>query len=468
MRDVNSEKSKLSVWTALSLVIGCVIGSGVFVKPGKVLLATGNSSTALLAWVLGGLLTLAGGLTIAEIAFRIPKTGGVYVYMEELFGKELGFICGWVQAIIYGPALMSALSLYFGSLFTQFFKMDPMMSKGVAFIALFLLSSISAWSTEKSALISNVTTVIKLVPIAMIGVWGILKGHEPIFHSEISASLLTAGKAGLGAAILATLWAYDGWIQVANISGEIKNPSKNLPRAIVGGLSAVMIVYVIINMALFHVLPKDQIASLNEKAAPLASEILFGSIGGKLVGLGILISIFGCLNGNILTMTRVPYAMAARNSFPMASLFSQIHPKTSTPLFSILLKVICAVVMMLFLNPDRITDIAIFSMYIFYGVLFLGIFKVRKLFGTPKAGEYKVPLYPVIPVAAFLGCIFICGSMAINAPVDAIVSIGIALLGLPVFYLKKQQDEKALKNAMENPVYREYESKPIRKLHVIK
>ncbi|RYZ70658.1 MAG: amino acid permease, partial [Proteobacteria bacterium] len=261
------KKNQLSLFTALSIVIGCVIGSGVFVKPGKVLLATGESSTAILAWVLGGVLTLAGGLTVAEIASRIPKTGGLYVFMEEIYGKRWGFVSGWVQALIYGPGLMSALALYFGSLFVNFFGMDPAQAKGVSFISLFLLAGISAWGTRYSAWIQNISTVIKLLPIALIGVAGLFMGHEPIFNQTLTDPNMQA--VGLGSAILATLWAYDGWMQVANVAGDIENPAKNLPRAIVGGLTAVMIVYVLVNISLFHVLPKDQIALLNEKSAGL-------------------------------------------------------------------------------------------------------------------------------------------------------------------------------------------------------
>ncbi len=442
------KKNQLSLFTALSIVVGCVIGSGVFVKPGKVLLATGESSTAILAWVLGGLLTLAGGLTVAEIASRIPKTGGLYVFMEEIYGKRWGFVSGWVQALIYGPGLMSALALYFGSLFTNFFGMDPTQAKGVAFIALFLLAGVSAWGTSYSAWIQNISTVIKLIPIALIGVAGLFMGHEPIFNQTLTDPSLKA--VGLGSAILATLWAYDGWMQVANVAGDIKNPAKNLPRAIVGGLAAVMLVYVCVNMSLFHVLPKDQIALLNEKSAGAASEILFGSLGGKLISAGILISIFGCLNGNILTMTRVPYAMATREAFPFSAIFSRLHPKYGTPFESIVFKTICASIMMIFLNPDRITDIAMFSMYLFYAFLFIGIFKIRRIYGKPATGSYAIPLYPVIPVVAFAGCLYICYSMVAGAPIDAIVSMGIAALGIPVYSWMEKKKMLALADAIAN------------------
>lgn len=437
------KKYQIGIWSAVSIVIGCVVGSGVFVKPGRVLLAAGDSNHALLAWLLGGLITLAGGLTIAEVASRIPKSGGIYAYVEELYGKTWGFVCGWVQVVIYGPALMSALSLYFASLFCEFFSLGDNTVKSVAFFVLFMLSVVSAVGTHWGALISNMTTVIKLIPIAVLGVCGLLMGSEPIFgqtFSSVGPDGQAVVAAGMGAAILATLWAYDGWILVANLAGEIKDPAKNLPRTIIFGLSGVIVAYLLVNAALFHVLPASQIAVLNERAAGSATEILFGSVGGKLLSFGILISIFGCLNGSILTMTRVPYAMAMQQNFPFHNHFARLHPRFTTPVNSILLKVVIACVMILFLNPDRITDIAMFSVYLFYAMVFIAIFKVRKIFGVPEKGNYKVPLYPAVPLFAFAGVAFVCGSMLFSAPLDAAASLGVAAAGFPVyFYLNRKR-----------------------------
>ena len=431
---------KLKIWTAISVVIGCVIGSGVFVKPGRVLVATGDSNLALLAWLLGGIISIAGGLTVAEIASRIPKTGGVYVYMEEIYGKIWGFLCGWVQAIIYGPALMSALALYFGSLMVQFAGLSESATKPIALITLFGLATITAVSTSWSAIIQNSTTFIKLIPILLLGVVGLWMGDSPIFNIEL------AGKAtatGMGAAILSTLWAYDGWIGVTNIAEEIENPVKNLPRAIVFGLLSTTIVYMMVNMSLFHVVPLEKIAVLNEKTAAVAAETLFGTWGGKALSLGILISIFGCLNGNILALTRVPYAMALRKAFPSPQIFSLLHPRFKTPVNSIALKTSIAAIMCLLLNPDRITDIALFSMYIFIGAVFIGLIILRKRIGAPSKGSYRVPLYPIVPLIAGFGCIYISYSMLTQAPMDAIVSLGVMFTGVPVFYwLKKQHPEQ--------------------------
>lgn len=423
---------KLKIWSAISLVIGCVIGSGVFVKPGRVLVAAGDSNSAIFAWLLGGLISLAGGLTVAEIASRVPRSGGVYAYAEELYGKEVGFITGWVQTLIYGPGLMSALSLYFASLLTQFFQIGDTTLKPIALITLFLLSSISAFGTHYSAWIQNATTLIKLLPIFAIGLVGIFLGNESFFGMTVSAPTQSTGMA---AAVLSTLWAYDGWMQVSNIAGEIENPARNLPKAIVIGLITVVIVYVMVNLALFHTVNINQIAVLNEKAAALAASTLFGPLGGSLLSLGILISIFGCLNGNVLTMTRIPYAVAQNGSFPFRQKFATLHPKFGTPVNSIVLKVFCSTVMILLLNPDRITDLAIFSMYLIYGMCFLGVFKIRKRYGTPEKGNYRIPLYPLVPVIAVGGCAFICYGMIQQNPLDALVSVLIALTGWPIYKL---------------------------------
>lgn len=433
---MTSSASKLKLISAISIVIGCVIGSGVFVKPGRVLVAAGGSNQALLAWLLGGLISLAGGLTIAEIASRIPKNGGVYVYLEELYGKQVAFVCGWVQTLIYGPGLMSALSLYFASLYSQFFQIDPTHMKPIALIALFILSGVTSFGTHYSAWIQNATTLVKLLPIFAIGIFGLLFGNETIFGTTLGDTSQTVG---MGAAVLSTLWAYDGWMQVSNIAGEIQNPAKNLPKAIIIGLSTVIFVYLLVNLAMFHTVDNNQIAILNEKAAAVAADTLFGTVGGQLLSFGILISIFGCLNGNILTMTRLPFAIASTGIFPFREKFASVHPKYNTPIHSIVLKVVCATIMILLMNPDRITDLAIFSMYIFYGMCFMGIFKIRKKYGVPAAGAYKIPLYPVVPLMAVAGCGFICFGMIKQSPLDAMVSIGIALLGWPVFiYLNRK------------------------------
>lgn len=429
---------ELGLIAAASIVTGCVIGSGVFVKPGKVLAATGSSKLALLAWVIGAIMAMTGGLTIAEVSTRIPKTGGIYVYIEEIYGRTLGFLCGWVLTLVYGPALMSALALYFGSLFVSFFKISTKAQIPVAILATLFLSGLSIYKTSYASVLQNISTVAKLIPIFVIAIAGIVMGHEPV----MSMSSSTTAVAGMGAAVLATLWAYDGWIQVGSMAGEMKNPSRDLPRAIILGLLLVAVAYLMVNISIFRVLPAQQVALLNDKAAVAVSEKLFGSFGATLIHLGILISIFGCLNGNTMTTTRVPFAMGERGDLPFSSWVGQAHPKFQTPANAIILQTTVALIMILSGNPDLITDIGISAVYVFYIFAFVGIVKLRRNKIGEELTSYRVPLYPIVPLVAALGGVYIIWSTIVNQPIYALAALLVTLAGLPVHYVLERRRKR--------------------------
>jgi APA family basic amino acid/polyamine antiporter len=417
--------------TAASIVTGCVIGSGVFVKPGRVLAATGNSSLALWAWVIGAIITIAGGLTIAEVSTRIPKTGGIYIYIEEIYGRTIGFLCGWVLTLVYGPAVMSALALYFGSLLANFLHLTgPKVQLTIAVTTTVFLSSLSIFGTRYAGALQAVSTVAKLIPIFVIAIAGILLGREPV--TGVASGLPVA--AGMGAAVLATLWAYDGWVNVGTMAGEMKNPSRDLPLAIILGLSMVAVAYLLVNIAIFHIVPAAQVASLNDRAAVVASERIFGGFGATLIQVGILISIFGCLNGNILATTRVPYAMGVRGDLPLSSWVGKAHPTFGTPYHAIMLQTTVALLMVMTGNPDLITDIGISAVYVFYVLAFAGIVKLRRDKVGENLAKYRTPLYPIVPGVAVVGGLYIIGSTVMNQPRFALYAFLLTLAGLPVFY----------------------------------
>lgn len=426
-----SLSKEVGLITAASIVTGCVIGSGVFVKPGRVLAATGNSSLALWAWVIGAIITIAGGLTIAEVATRIPKTGGIYVYIEEIYGKTAGFLCGWVLTLVYGPAVMSALALYFGSLLSNFLHLTgPKAQISIAVTTTIFLSSLSIFGTRYAGALQALSTFAKLIPIFVIAIAGIFLGDQQI--TNVSSGLPNA--AGMGAAVLATLWAYDGWVQVGTMAGEMKNPSRDLPLAIILGLTMVAIAYLLVNISIFHTLPAADVALLNDRAAVVASQKIFGSFGATLIQVGILISIFGCLNGNILATTRVPYAMGVRGDLPFSSWVGKTHPSLGTPYNAIMLQTSVALLMVFSGNPDLITDIGISAVYVFYVLSFAGIVKLRK----DKVGEdlarYRTPLYPLVPLVAVVGGLYIIGSTALNQPRYALYALLVTLAGLPIYF----------------------------------
>ncbi|HJV46772.1 MAG TPA: amino acid permease [Bacillota bacterium] len=420
-------RKEIGFAVAMSLVIGTVIGSGIFMKPGKVIASAGGSTMALWAWVLGGIITLAGGLTIAEVGTQIPKTGGLYVYLEEVYGKLWGYLCGWVQTIIYGPAIIGALGLYFGSLLAHLFGLEDW-KKAIGIIAVVFLATINSLGTKYGGILQTISTVGKLVPITLIAVFGIINGNGQILNMNSGVE----GPISMGAAILATLWAYDGWMLVGFVAGEMKNPGKVLPRAIIGGISIVIVAYLAVNVAMLHVLPADNIVQLGENAAGTAATSLFGDIGGKLISVGILVSIFGCLNGKILAFPRVPFAMAERGQLPAAGLLSRVHKKLGTPVHSTILQVILAVIMMVASNPDRLSDMAIFAVYLFYVQAFYAVFILRKR--KMDAGSYRVPFYPIVPIVAIVGSGYIIVSTIIDNPTDTFFAIGMALIGLPIYW----------------------------------
>jgi basic amino acid/polyamine antiporter, APA family len=422
---------------ATSLVIGTVIGSGIFMKPGIVIASAGDSTMALWAWVIGGMITLASGLTIAEVSVRIPKTGGLYAYLEEVYGKFWGFLCGWVQTIIYGPAVIGALGLYFGSLVAGLLGLSNNSKTIIGIISVIFLCIVNLLGTKYGGFVQSISTFGKLVPIILIAVFGISQGDVPVFGMESESSQAIS----MGAAILATLWAYDGWMNVGFVAGEMKNPAKTLPKAIITGIIIVMLAYLSVNIAMLHILPANKIVELGPNAAKEAATLLFGEMGGKLIAIGILISIFGALNGKILTFPRIPFAMAEHKLLPGAGWLSRVHPTFKTPVQATILQIVIAIIMMLAGNPDRLSDIAIFTVFLFYGLAFYAVFLLRKN-GNDNAHLYKVPLYPITPIIAIVGTIYIVGSTLIHNPVDSLFSIFIALTGVPIYKMLQSQKAK--------------------------
>ncbi len=426
-------KKDIGFVTAAAIVVGIVIGSGVFVKPGVVLMQTGSSTKALLAWLVGGLMTIAAGLTISEVAARIPKTGGIYTYIEELYGKKIGFLCGWVLTFIYSPGLKGALSLYFSTLAQPILGFSQNLIPVFAIATLLFLATMNALSTKASGYLTTATTFIKLIPIFMIATLGIFSGDQSIVGSiDVPLESLS-----FGAAVLSTLWAYDGWMLVGHMAGEMKNPARHLPMAIIGGLSLVIVAYLGVNFALFKVLPIDQIAALGPKAANAASEVLFGEWGGRLISIGILVSIFGCLNSDILSGPRVPYAMASDGKVRRGAFIANVHPRFGTPMNAIIMQVAVAIAMILLANVNQITDFAIFSVYVFYVLAFAGVFLLRRKEGV-NSKLYQTPLYPVVPIIAILSALYIIGSTVVEQPILALTSVVITLSGFLVYLIVRK------------------------------
>jgi APA family basic amino acid/polyamine antiporter len=413
-----------------------VIGSGIFFKPGIVFRNAGSASMGLMAWLLGGIITLAAGLTVAEIAAAMPRTGGLYAYLSEIYGRIWGFLLGWVQTLIYTPGAMAAQAIVFTTQLTLFFPMSPGTQKLVALAAIALLVGLNCLSTKQGGALQAVATVGKLVPIILIIVVGLLRGSG----GRIVPDVPLTGGIGLGAAILATLWAYDGWIAVTNVAAEVHNPGRLLPRAIISGIGLVTVVYVGINVAMLRVLPVGVLASSATPAADVA-KALFGPTGATLIAIGILVSIFGALNGYTLTGARVPFAMAQADNLPFARLFGHVHPRFGTPAATLLLEGFLSIFYVLIGSFNRLTDLVVFVLWVFFAMALVGVYLLRvRQPDLPR--PYRVPLYPVLPAIALIGGLYILVSTLINAPGDALFGLGLTALGFPAFWLLERSKGK--------------------------
>lgn len=421
----------------LAIVVGMIIGSGIFLKPSIVLTHAGSPILALAAWILGGVVTLCAALSIAEIASNIPRAGGLYTYLEELYGEKIGFLLGWVQSVISYPASVAAQAIAFATYSAYFIPMTAWQQRFLAFGVLALILGMNILSTRCGGVIQVVATVGKLIPVAAILGFGLFAGIAP-GASGMSAELIGVAGGGIGAAILGTLWAYDGWIGVTNMAGEMKNPKKNLPRVIFIGIVFVIIVYDLFNIVLFNALPADQLAASATPGAD-AAVALFGQGGAAFLTAGIMISVFGSLNGYLMTAARVPQAMAERKQLPLSGILGKLHPKFVTPANALIMQALLAVVYILSGSFNFLTDLLIFVLWIFFTLGVFGVFLMRRR-GLSRRKNYRVPLYPVTPVIGIAGSLFILGSTVIDQPWQSLLGLGVTLLGLPVYFLLKKKN----------------------------
>lgn len=439
----NQLKKTLGLSAALSTVVGMVIGSGVFFKPQAIYTATnGGAGLGIIAWILGGIMTITAGLTAAEISAAIPRTGGMMIYIEEIYGRKLGFLTGWMQTVLFFPGTAAALAVIFAQQvaeLTGYNSRNMRIVLPVAIAIILFLALLNTIGSSLGGMIQTVATVAKLLPLVLLIIFGFTKGNgtsvlEPMVGPGVAVT------SAIGQVLIATLFAYDGWINVGAIAGEMKNPSKDLPRAIVGGLSVVMAVYITINVAYLLVAPASELATVTAPAALVARKV-FGDIGGRIITIGILISVFGTLNGYLLTGPRVAYTLAKKDMLPFSSTIAKLN-SGGAPANSIWLIAILACIYAFSGQFNLLTDLTVFIIWVFYVLTFVGVMKLRK--DQPDLNRpYKVPLYPIIPLIAIISGLFVIINQLFTATAIALGGIIVTLMGLPVYsYMNKNNIRK--------------------------
>ena len=450
---------QLGLFDSTMVMVGIVIGSGIFVTTGIMAKSIPSTGLILLAWIVGGLLTLAGALTYAELGAAMPEAGGQYVYLREAYGPMTAFLFGWILFLVYMTGGIAALALafaeYFGNFFPSLSTESLIFSKTVKFFSISFPFSISAGQCVGVAiiillsffnyigvifgkLIQNFFTVLKIGIVAAIIFLGFAIGKGTAPHITLNPGGWSFSQMifGFGMALVAVTWAFDGWNNVNFVAGEIKNPKRNLPRALILGTLGVTVLYVLINYIYLYALPMNKIIG-EVKIAEHATSALFGRSIGGLISAVILISIFGSINGSILVGPRVYYAMARDKLF--FSKASQVHPRFKTPGFAIIIQGIWASILTLAGTFEQLFTFAMFIAISFWIAATASVFTLRKKFPVlPR--PYKTWGYPVVPIIFILASLGILLNTLIEKPVEALAGILFTALGIPVyFYWKRKQ-----------------------------
>jgi APA family basic amino acid/polyamine antiporter len=439
-------KRDLGTAPAISIVVGTVIGSGIFLVPTTMIQRVGSVRMVFAVWIVGGLLSLAGALSYAELAAALPEAGGEYVYLREAYGPLWGFLYSWTQMWVAKSGSIATLAtgffLYLGNFLPQmdtvFYSVPlPLGPKGgplefrygqLFAIALILgLAWLNYYGVKLGGEVQTAVTGIKVALIGLIILAGLLLGQP---HAPAASVLAPATFAGFIAALVAALWAYDGWNNVSMVASEIREPQRNLPRALIGGTIAVIVIYLLANAGYFRILSPSQVAGSERVAADMIARI-FGGSGANAVSIAAMISIFAALNGSILSGSRVPYA-AAREGYFFAPV-GRVNPIHRTPGVSIVLLSLWSCLLVLSGKYDDLFNLVIFASWILYGMTAAAVLVLRaKRPDMPR--PYRTVGYPAVPLLFVLAAVVLLVSTLIDRPRESLLGIALMVVGLP-FYL---------------------------------
>ena len=440
-------KRDLGTGAAISIVIGTVIGSGIFLVPHDMIARVHTPGMVFFIFVFGGLLSLAGALSYAELAAALPEAGGEYAYLREAYGPLWGFLYSWTQMWVAKSGSIATLATGFFLYLANFFPLlenifwkipVPFGPAGAALelkygqifaIVLILgLGGLNYFGVKVGGNVQTAVTIVKVALFCAIILVGLTlgKAHEPMPPSPLPLTT-----AGFFAALVAALWAYDGWNNVSMVASEVRDPQRNLPLALIGGTLAVMAIYLFANWAYFHVLTTQQVGANPRVAAEMLRRIV-GDWGANAVSVAAMISIFAALNGSILTGSRVPYAAARDGLFFRA--VAWVHPQFRTPGISILaLSVWASVLIVLAGGYKELFTYVIFASWILYGMATAAVIVLRKK-RPDLPRPYRTAGYPFVPLLFVLVAVLLVISTLAYSPCESLKGLIIILTGVPFYY----------------------------------
>ena len=464
-------KREVGLFGGVSVLAGIMIGSGIFYIGGIVLMRSGMSlGLALLVWIIGGLVTLMSGIFYAELGAMMPKAGGSYVYLREAYGERVAFMSGFSNFILGSSGSNAGLAVAFSAAVASMvpnsvFAANPLLQKGLAIVMILFLTAINIFGIRLGSLVQNIFLLLKMLPIALILICGLLMGTQTPSLSVLPAMGAAAGTAPaaslsgafglvgmIGYGVVATLWAYEGWTNLNSIAEEIRRPKRNIPLAIIFSIIGVTLLYVLFNYAIYRVLPYDTIVSMVESGnfylGTAAAGQLFGTAGGLIVGFAMIIAIFNSLNGCIMVFPRNYYAMARDGAFFKS--LGRLHPVYRTPVNALLASAAVSIALVCTRDLSQLTSLVAFCGLIFNALTFYAVIRLRKKYPQMER-PYKVWGYPLMIV---LICLIMAGLMIntlIEEPLTSVIGFGVPLAGLVIyeFFFRKHAAASAGNEADE-------------------
>ncbi|MBM3820109.1 MAG: amino acid permease [Acidimicrobiia bacterium] len=425
---------RLGFWSTIGIVIGVTIGSGIFRTPATIATRVPDPMLMLGVWLAGGLISLCGALSVAELAGALPRTGGWYVYLKEAWGRLAGFLFGWSELVLIRASAAGAIATVFAEYLLRSIGVDPASRPGmtdyIAAVAIVVAAVTNVLGVQLGAIVAGASTVAKFGALGFLVIASMLLGGGT---GASPANFTTGGApvdAGLfGLALISVLWAYDGFADVSFASGEVKDPQRNLPRAIIIGTLAIIGIYLAANVAYLYVNPIGVVA-----ASPLIAadtmQALFGPVGVAFVSVVVTVSTFGALIAIMLAAPRIFFAMAEDGLFFKA--VARVHPRYHTPYVAISLAAVLGVLFVLTRTFEQLADTFVLSIWPFYGIAIAGLYKLRRT-RPDLPRPYKVPLYPVLPAVFVAAVIYLVGNALIADPLWTGVTFAIVLAGVPVY-----------------------------------
>lgn len=419
---------KLGLLDSLSIVIGITIGGGIFLVPNLVARELRSTAAILGVWIFAGVISFFGALACAELGTAIPATGGQYVFLREAYGPLIGFLCGWSMFLVARTAQVAWMAVTLALYVSYFVPLSPIESKLLGITVIVILTAINYRGVTAGAMVQNIFTLAKVAGLlAIVGAaffWG---------GKAAPAALSPAGFSvgSFGVALIACVLAYDGWVQLSFVAGEIRNPQRNLLVALALGTAACIAIYLLANIAYLRVLTIPEIAGSDHVGATLAERVM-GARGGMLVSLIILISIVGTLNGCFLTSPRVYFAQARDGLFFRK--FGEIQPRYQTPGFAILAQSAWAIVLLISGSYETLLDYAMFALWLSYGLMVAGVIVLRrKQPDLPR--PYRMWGYPVTPVLFLAITAWFLINMLLTRPGPSFAGLLLIATGIPVYFV---------------------------------